>query len=165
LNRVIYPGSFDPVTLGHLDLITRAREVFDSVIVAVTNNREKKPIFSIEERVELIREVTKDIEHIEVESFEGLLVDYAISKDANAILRGLRAISDFEFEFQMALTNKKLCPQINTIFMMASEEYSYLSSSIIKEITALKGDVSAFVPAPVARRIVEKFALRSQDNK
>lgn len=158
MSVAIYPGSFDPVTLGHLDLIRRSFQVFDKLIVAVTNNRVKEPLFTVAERVEMLREVTNDLEGIEVEAFSGLLVDYAAAMDVPVIVRGLRAISDFEYEFQMALMNKKLKPEVTTVFMMPSEEYSYLSSGIIKEIAALGGDVSCFVPKPVAEQLKRKFA-------
>jgi len=158
LTKAIYPGSFDPVTLGHLDLIRRSCPLFDQLIVSVTNNRIKRPLFSIEERVEMLREVTADIKGIVVEPFSGLLVDYAKARGAQVVLRGLRAISDFEYEFQMALTNRRLNADINTIFMMPSEEFSYLSSSIIKEIAALGGDVTQFVPTQVVERLARKFS-------
>lgn len=158
MTRAIYPGSFDPVTLGHLDLIKRSTLLFQDLTVAVTNNRVKTPLFDLQERVEMLKEVTGDIPGVSVESFSGLLVEYAMSKGAQVVLRGLRAISDFEYEFQMALTNKKLCPDINTIFMMPSEEFSYLSSAIIREIASLGGNVDSFVPPPVVNRLRKKFA-------
>ena len=158
MTRAIYPGSFDPVTLGHLDLIKRSTLLFQDLTVAVTNNRVKTPLFDLQERVEMLKEVTGDIPGVSVESFSGLLVEYAMSKGAQVVLRGLRAISDFEYEFQMALTNKKLCPDINTIFMMPSEEFSYLSSAIIREIASLGGNDDSFVPPPVVNRLRKKFA-------
>lgn len=157
LTKAIYPGSFDPVTLGHLDLIQRSSNLFDKIIVSVTNNRVKQPLFTIQERVEMLQEVTAGINGVEVDSFSGLLVDYARSKQAQIVLRGLRAISDFEFEFQMALTNRKIDPSVNTLFMMPNEEFSYLSSSIIREIASLGGDVTPFVPVAVAERLKKKF--------
>ncbi|HNT33873.1 MAG TPA: pantetheine-phosphate adenylyltransferase [bacterium] len=157
MTKAIYPGSFDPVTLGHLDLIRRSSTLFDSLVVAVTNNRVKQPLFTLEERVAMLQEVTADIEGVQVDSFSGLLVDYARSKGAQIVLRGLRAISDFEYEFQMALTNRKIDPVVNTVFMMPSEEFSYLSSSIIREIASLGGDVTPFVPAPVVEKLRQKF--------
>jgi len=146
----IYPGSFDPVTYGHVDVMERALKIFGRLIVAVATNSEKHPLFSVVERLEMLRTVTTGMTAVEVDSFSGLLVDYAKSRGARIIIRGLRALSDFEYEFQMALTNRKICSDIETVFLMPSEHYSYLSSRIIKEIVALGGDVSAFVPDIVA---------------
>ncbi|MCX6357060.1 MAG: pantetheine-phosphate adenylyltransferase [Candidatus Aureabacteria bacterium] len=149
----IYPGSFDPVTYGHIDVIERALRIFGRLVVAVAHNLEKTPIFTVEERLKILRAVTREIPGVEVDGFEGLLVDYARRRGANVIVRGLRALSDFEYEFQMALTNRKIAGDIETVFLMPSEQYSYLSSRIIKEISALGGDVSAFVPDIVARML------------
>jgi pantetheine-phosphate adenylyltransferase len=146
----IYPGSFDPVTYGHVDVMERALKIFGRLIVAVATNSEKHPLFSVVERLEMLRTVATGMTAVEVDSFSGLLVDYAKSRGARIIIRGLRALSDFEYEFQMALTNRKICSDIETVFLMPSEHYSYLSSRIIKEIVALGGDVSAFVPDIVA---------------
>jgi len=146
----IYPGSFDPVTHGHVDVMERALKIFGRLIVAVATNSEKHPLFSVVERLEMLRTVATGMTAVEVDSFSGLLVDYAKSRGARIIIRGLRALSDFEYEFQMALTNRKICSDIETVFLMPSEHYSYLSSRIIKEIVALGGDVSAFVPDIVA---------------
>ena len=146
----IYPGSFDPVTHGHVDVMERALKIFGRLIVAVATNSEKRPLFSVVERLEMLRTVATGMTAVEVDSFSGLLVDYAKSRGARIIIRGLRALSDFEYEFQMALTNRKICSDIETVFLMPSEHYSYLSSRIIKEIVALGGDVSAFVPDIVA---------------
>jgi len=153
----IYPGSFDPLTFGHIDVLNRAVKLFDKVIVAVAINFEKAPLFSVEERVEMIKEVTKGNKKVEVDMFDGLLVDYAAKKKANIVLRGLRALTDFEYEFQMALTNRKLSEEVETVFMMPSESYSYLSSRVIKEIASLGGDVSDFVPKFIAQRLAQRI--------
>ena len=155
--RAVYPGTFDPVTYGHIDLIERALLIFDEVIVAVAHNPEKKPLFTIEERLGLLRKVLGRKRGVYLDSFDGLLVDYVRSKKSRLIIRGLRALSDFEFEFQMALSNRKLAPSIETIFLMPHESYAYLSSRLIKEIAAMGGEVKAFVPPPVARALVEKL--------
>ncbi|MBV9498163.1 MAG: pantetheine-phosphate adenylyltransferase [Acidobacteriaceae bacterium] len=152
----VYPGSFDPLTNGHLDLIHRGARVSDHLIVAILRNTNKQPLFSIEERAEMIREVTASLPTVEIDSFEGLLVDYAARRNANAILRGIRAISDYETELQMALLNRRMRPETETIFLMAAEEYSFISSRMIKEIVMLGGDVSRFVPEPVSRRLRAK---------
>jgi pantetheine-phosphate adenylyltransferase len=149
----IYPGSFDPVTNGHLDLIQRSARLVDRLIVSVLNNTAKQPLFSLEERKEMLRETTADLPHVEIDSFDGLLVDYAEYRGAQAILRGIRAISDYESEMQMALLNRHLRPGTETIFLMAAEEYSFISSRMIKEVIKLGGDVSQFVPSAVARRL------------
>lgn len=153
----IYPGTFDPITNGHLDIIHRAVNLFDTVIVAVTTNPAKIPLFSAEERVCMIREVTSDIPNVFVEEFSGLLMDYAIKKGALAIVRGLRAITDFEYEFQMALVNRKLADKIITVFLMPNEKYTYLNSTIVKEVAEFDGNVSSFVPKEVMHLLKEKF--------
>ena len=158
MRRAIYPGSFDPITAGHLDVIHRAARLFDEVIVAVAHNDQKKSMFTTEERMALIRENTASVGNIRVASFDGLLVDFARRENAAAVVRGLRAVSDFEFEFQMALMNRKLEPAIETIFLTPREEYTYLSSRIVKELARLGGNVEAFVPPSVARALREKFA-------
>ena len=158
MRRAIYPGSFDPITAGHLDVIHRAAKLFDEVVVAGAFNDQKKTMFTADERVALIRETTGDVGNIRVACFGGLLVEFARQENAVAVVRGLRAISDFEFEFQMALMNRKLDPAIETIFLTPREEYTYLSSRIVKEIARLGGNVEAFVPASVARALREKFA-------
>ncbi len=150
MTLAIYPGSFDPVTYGHIDLVERALRVFDRLIVAVAIDSEKHPLFSVDERLEMLRAVTNKMKGVEVDSFSGLLVDYAKKRRARIIIRGLRALSDFEYEFQMALTNRKIGSDIETVFLMPSEQYSYLSSRMIKEIAALGGNVNAFVPKIVA---------------
>jgi pantetheine-phosphate adenylyltransferase len=147
--KAIYPGSFDPITNGHLDIIKRSLKIFQHLIIAVAINPYKKPLFSLDERVKMIKDVTKGFKNITVDKFDGLLVDYAKKVKCNIIIRGLRVISDFEYEFQMALTNKKLNNNIEIIYMMPSEEYIYLSSSMIKEIYMLGRDVSEFVPKVV----------------
>jgi pantetheine-phosphate adenylyltransferase len=158
MRRAIYPGSFDPVTNGHLDVIERARKLFDEVVVAVAHNDEKQPLFSLEHRLDLLRETAGKIGNVRIAEFEGLLVEFARKEEAGAVVRGLRAISDFEFEFQMALMNRKLDPVVETIFLMPKEEYTYLSSRIVKEIARLGGDVSGFVPACVAKALRSKFS-------
>jgi pantetheine-phosphate adenylyltransferase len=158
MRRAIYPGSFDPVTNGHLDVIERARKLFDEVIVAVAHNDEKQPLFSLDERLELLRETAGRIDHVRIAEFKGLLVEFARSENAGAVVRGLRAVSDFEFEFQMALMNRQLDAGVETIFLMPKEEYTYLSSRIVKEIARLGGDVSNFVPACVAEALNAKFS-------
>lgn len=159
--RAVYPGSFDPVTLGHLDIIQRASLIFDHVIVAVSRNPAKNPLFSIEERIEMLREVLAPYPRVEVDSFEGLTVDYALQKKAKHIVRGLRMISDFENEFRMALTNKKLTGIVETIFLMTKADYSFISSSIVKEVASLGGSLSCFVPPLVKERLVGKYTDRS----
>ena len=153
----IYAGSFDPITLGHLDIIKRAARITKKLIIAVLNNNAKKPAFSVEERVELIRKVTKDIPGVEVMSFSGLTVDFAKEQNANVLVRGLRAVTDFQYELQIAQLNHKLNPDIDTIFLTTSVEYSYLSSSIVKEIASYGGDISQFVPPEVVRDVYDKL--------
>ena len=154
----IYPGSFDPVTYGHLDIVKRALKIFDRVIVAVAHNAEKEPLFDVPERVELLRRSLKGLKRVEVDDFEGLIVKYVKRKKTNVVIRGLRMISDFEYEFQMALTNRKLSSSVETIFMMPSESYSYLSSKLIKEAAFLGANLKAFVPPFVEKAV--KFALQ-----
>ena len=145
----IYPGSFDPVTNGHLDIIRRSRNVFDTVIVAVLQNLEKKPLFSADERLGMLRQVTRSWPNVKVDSFDGLLVSYAVEKGARVIVRGIRAVTDYEYEFQMALMNRRMESSIETIFMLPSSEYSYLSSSLVKEVYELGGDITGLVPEVV----------------
>src|SRR4029079_11947251 len=158
MRRAIYPGSFDPITNGHLDVIERARKLFDEVVVAVAHNDEKQPLFSLNDRLDLLRETAGKIDNVRIAEFEGLLVEFAGDEEAGGVLRGLRAISDFEFEFQMALMNRKLDSEVETIFLMPKEEYTYLSSRIVKEIARLGGNVSTFVPICVARALSGKFS-------
>ncbi len=154
---VICPGSFDPVTLGHLDVITRASRMFDHVIVAVLVNSSKTPSFSIDERIELLKETTRALDNIEIVSFNGLLAEYCRQRRVDAIVKGLRAVSDFEYEFQMALTNKKLNPQLETIFLTADSDSMYLSSSMVREVASMGGDISNFVPSCIHNKIVERL--------
>jgi len=158
MRTVIYPGSFDPLTNGHLDVIQRAAKLSDQVVVAVATNESKKPLFTVEERLELVRTAIKHLPHVEADSFDNLLVDFAAKRSAVAVVRGLRAVSDFEFEFQLALMNRKLNENIETIFMMPKDTYTFLSSRIIKEIARLGGDVTEFVPDNVRVALARKFA-------
>jgi pantetheine-phosphate adenylyltransferase len=157
LVRAIYPGSFDPLTNGHLDLIERGSKIFDELIVSILRNAEKDPLFTLAERLQMLEEMVKRYDNVRVETFEGLLVDYAMQKKAKAVLRGIRAISDYEYELQMALMNRKLQPQLETVFMMPAEAYSYLSSRLVKEIFRLGGSVRGLVPELVEQRLREKF--------
>jgi pantetheine-phosphate adenylyltransferase len=149
----IYPGSFDPITSGHLDLIERGCRLFDRLIVSILRNETKQPLFSVEERMEMLREVVGHFLNVEVDSFNGLLVDYAAEKNATALVRGIRAISDYEYELQMALMNRRLRPEIETVFMMASEAHSFISSRLVKEVFALGGNITGLVPASVEVRL------------
>lgn len=158
LKRVVYPGSFDPVTFGHLDVIKRASLVFDEVIVAVFRNSQKEPLFTRDERVEFLRDITKDINNVKIDSFSGLTIDYVKSKEAIAIIRGLRAISDFEGEFQMASLNKQMDGDIETIIFMTDTKYAYLSSSIVKEVAQFGGNVSELVSEKVNQALCDKFS-------
>ena len=162
--RAIYPGSFDPVTFGHLDIIKRSSRLVDELIVGVLNNKAKSPLFSVEERVRMLEEVTSDIPNIRIIPFGGLLVDFARRVDAGMVIRGLRAITDFEYELQMAQTNHKLEPDLETAFLTTSLEYSYLSSTTVKEVAAFGGDISQFVPESVADRIAEKMKKKESVN-
>jgi pantetheine-phosphate adenylyltransferase len=157
VTRAIYPGSFDPVTLGHLDVIARASAIFSDLIVAVASNEPKGPLFTANERAALIRESLPGMNGIRVETFDGLLVDFARRQETFVVIRGLRAISDFEFEFQMALMNRRLEPRLETIFLTPQEEFTFLSSRIVKEVARLDGDVTPFVPAPVVKALLGKF--------
>ena len=157
MRTVIYPGSFDPLTNGHLDVIYRATKIFDRVVVAVAANESKNPLFTLQERVAMVAEATRELACVETDSFEGLLVDYAKRIGAQAIIRGLRAVSDFEFEFQLALMNRKLNEEVETMFMMPKDTYTFLSSRIVKEIARLGGDISDFVPAHVREALVTRL--------
>lgn len=152
----IYPGSFDPVTLGHLDIIERASKVVDHLIVGVLNNSAKSPMFTVAERVALLQKVTADIPNVEVKSFGGLLVDFAHETGAKVIVRGLRAVTDFEYELQMAQTNRKIAPDVDTVFFTTNLEYAYLSSSVVKEVAMYRGDLTQFVPSEVAEAVIKK---------
>lgn len=157
MRTVLYPGSFDPVTNGHLDVARRAARIFDRLLIAVAVNSEKNPLFSFNERIELLREVCKDMPHTEIVSFSSLLVNAVNDLNVNAVIRGIRAVSDFEYEFQMALMNRELNEKCETLFMMPSPEYSYVSSRLIKEIARCGGDISPFVPPAVAAAIAKKY--------
>ncbi len=157
--RAIYPGSFDPVTFGHLDLIKRALSIFDEIIVGVAVNTEKQPLFTLEERVDFMRRAVRSLKGVRVEAFDGLTVKYAVRAKARTIVRGLRATSDFDYEFQMALTNRKLSKQVETVFLMPSENHFFLSSRLIKEIAGFQGDVSGYVPDFVAKALRKKLDL------
>ncbi|HSQ74874.1 MAG TPA: pantetheine-phosphate adenylyltransferase [Bacteroidota bacterium] len=153
----VYPGTFDPITYGHIDVVERAAQLFQHVVILVARNTAKAPLFTDDERIAMIREVFRSNRSIEVDGFDGLLVDYARQRKASVIVRGLRAVSDFEIEFQMALTNRKMSKELETIFLVPREQYSYLNSTIVREIARLGGDVSDFVPPPVRRRLRAKF--------
>lgn len=155
----VYPGSFDPVTNGHLDIIERASRVFDKVIVGVLNNSGKSPLFSIEERVEMLESVTRHIKNVEIDSFTGLLVDFVKVKNASVIVKGLRTVGDFEYEFQMALLNKALNPEYETMFMMTDSKYSYISSSMVKELAGFGGNLTGLVPAQIISKINQKHHI------
>ncbi|MFA5073473.1 MAG: pantetheine-phosphate adenylyltransferase [Nitrospirota bacterium] len=153
----VYPGTFDPATNGHLDLVERSLRIFGELVIAVAENPKKKPLFSLAERIEMLRAVTKDLKNVSIEGFDGLLIDYVKQKEAVAIVRGLRAISDFEYEMQMALTNRRLYNDIETVFMMPNEAYSFITSTVVKEVASFGGDVSTLVPPVVLQRLKEKF--------
>ena len=157
MNRAIYPGSFDPITFGHLDIIKRASKLCDELIIGVLNNKQKNPLFSIDERVNMIKELTENLGNVKVECFEGLLVDFAKKKDAQVIIRGLRAVTDFENEIQLAQSNKVQYPELETLFLTTSLKYSYLSSTVAKEFASYGGDISLFVPSQVIPLIEAKF--------
>jgi pantetheine-phosphate adenylyltransferase len=162
IRTAIYPGSFDPVTNGHLDIINRSALLVDKLIVAVLNNNSKSPLFSVQERVNMLKEVTKDIPNIEVKSFSGLLVDFAKENDARIIVRGLRAVTDFEYELQMSQTNRLLDLSIDTIFLNTNLKYSYLSSSVVREVAMFGGDISQFVPEQVISKVYEKCGINKE---
>jgi pantetheine-phosphate adenylyltransferase len=158
VTTAIYPGSFDPLTFGHVDVVERSARLFDKVVVSILINAQKAPLFTVEERIEIMREIlTPRFRNVEVDVFHGLLVDYATHKRASAIVRGIRAVTDFEYEFQMALMNRRLAPTIETVFMMPAENYSYLSSKLVKEIAELGGNVSGLVPEIVEKRLKQRF--------
>ena len=163
--RAIYPGSFDPVTNGHMDIVMRSRKIVDELIVGVLCNKAKMPLFSVEERVRILEEVTKDLRNVRIVPFEGLLVDFASKMEAGLIIRGLRAITDFEYELQMSQTNHKLEPNVETMFLTTSIEYSYLSSTTVKEIAAFGGDLTQFVPEAVAVELRKKMSTKGECNK
>ena len=156
--RAIYPGSFDPVTYGHLDIIRRASKIVDELVIGVLMNKAKMPLFSVEERVKMLEEVTTGLSNVRIVPFEGLLVEFAKEQDARFVIRGLRAVTDFEYELQMSQTNHKLAPEVETVFLTTSLDYSYLSSTIVKEVAAFGGDISQFAPETVIDRIKEKMS-------
>lgn len=160
MKKAIYPGSFDPVTYGHIDIIKRAASIFDELIISVLNNTNKTPLFSVEERVNILEEITREIPNIKVTSYEGLLVEYAKATDAHVIIRGLRAITDFEYELQLAQTNRKLEPTVDTYFLTTSLEYAYLSSSTVREVASFGGDISKFVPPFIAELTYQKYGVK-----
>ena len=156
----VYPGTFDPITNGHLSIVNRALKIFDKLVLAILNNPQKTPLFTLDERKTMIREALKEqAEHIEIDSFEGLLVDYVVKKKSNVIVRGLRALSDFEYEFQMALMNRKLNRDVQSVFLMTDYKWFYISSTIIKEAASFGGDISGLVPEIACRRLKEKFGF------
>ena len=156
----IYPGTFDPITNGHLDIVRRASQIFDEIIILIANNTEKAPLFSVEERLEQVREATIGLEPVSVEVFDGLLAEFARVREATAIIRGLRAVKDFEYEFQMALMNRSLYPEVETVLLMPSERFTYVNSSIVKEVARLGGNVTPHVPPVVAEALASKFSTR-----
>ena len=160
MSIAIYPGSFDPLTMGHVDIIHRGSRLFEKIVIAVLINADKSPLFTVQERVEVAREVFRDRANVEVDTFDGLLVDYARRRQAGVIVRGLRAVSDFEYEMQMALMNRRLNPDVETVFMMPAEPYTYVSSRLVKEVVALGGSVKGIVPDIVERRLREKKLAR-----
>jgi pantetheine-phosphate adenylyltransferase len=160
LRTGIYPGTFDPITNGHIDIIERSVILFDKIIVGVTTNPAKSPLFTINERIDMIKLSVQNMDNVAVESFDDLLVNYALKKKATAIIRGLRATSDFEFEFQMALVNRKLSNKLVTVFLMPNEKYTYLNSTIVKEVASFHGDVSRFVPPEINKKLIEKFKIK-----
>lgn len=157
LDLAVYAGTFDPLTYGHLDLIDRSAEIFDKLIIAVAESTPKETLFDVDERIEMVKEVVSKYENVEVEKFSGLLIEYAREKSSNLLIRGLRAYSDFEYEFQMALTNRKMAPEIETLFMMPKEIHSYVSSSAVRQVASLGGDTSQFVPPSVQKRLDRKL--------
>ncbi len=164
MKRAVYPGSFDPITFGHLDIIERSAKMVDELVIAVLRNSAKNSLFSLEERVNMIKELTKDLPNVKVESFDGLLVDYMSQIDADIIIRGLRAVTDFEYELQIAQMNHVLKDNVETIFLITNLKYSYLSSSLVKEIASYGGDISKFVPAQLMERIYEKYNVNREKN-
>ena len=161
MKTAIYPGSFDPVTLGHYDIIERSSKIFDKLIVGVLNNSAKSPLFSVEERVNMLKDVTSHFPNVEVQSFAGLMIDFVRSNDANVIVRGLRAITDFEYELQLAQMNRVIAPEIDTLFLTTNLKYAYLSSSMAKEVAMYGGDISSFLSPEIAEKVREKYAAQA----
>lgn len=159
MKTAIYPGSFDPVTLGHYDIIERSSQIFDRLIVGVLNNSAKSPLFSVEERVKMLKDVTKELPNVEIKSFDGLLIDFARENQAQVLVRGLRAVTDFEYELQMAQMNRVIAPEIDTLFLTTNLKYAYLSSSIAKEVAMYGGDISAFLDPAVEREVQKKCSV------
>ena len=159
--RAIYPGTFDPVTYGHLDIIHRSAKMVDELIVGVLNNKSKSPLFSPDERVEMLKEELKDMPNVKVIAFDGLLIDFARAQKAGFVIRGLRAVTDFEYELQMALTNRTLDPEIDTIFLTTSLKYAYISSSTVKEVAAFHGDISKFVPKRIVKKVEKRYSMKN----
>ena len=160
MRKAVYPGSFDPVTFGHLDIIERSARMSDHLIIGVLNNNSKTPLFSVEERVNMLKSLTRDLKNVEVTAIGGLLVDFVRANQADAVVRGLRAVTDFEYELQIAQTNRVIAPEVDTVFLTTNLKYSYLSSSIVKEIAAFGGEINAFVPEEVAERVMKKMEDR-----
>lgn len=157
MSVAVYPGSFDPVTLGHYDIIVRSAQIMDRLVIGVLHNGAKHPLFSIEERVEMLKSVTADLANVEIQCFDGLTIEFARQNHANVMIRGLRAVTDFEYELQLAQTNRVIAPEIDTMFLATSLKYSYLSSSIVKEIASLGGDISEFLHPQIAERVLAKY--------
>jgi pantetheine-phosphate adenylyltransferase len=162
---VIYPGTFDPITNGHISLIARTLKIFDKLIVAILNNPNKVPLFTLDERMAMLNEVLKEFPNVEIDTYNGLLVDYVIQKKSNVIIRGLRALSDFEYEFQMALMNRKLSREVHSVFLMTDYKWFYTSSTIIKEAASMNGDISGLVPAIVCKKLKEKYGFKNNNHK
>ena len=160
MSVAVYPGSFDPVTLGHYDIIVRSAQIMDRLVIGVLHNGAKHPLFSIEERVEMLKSVTADLANVEIQCFDGLTIEFARQNHANLMIRGLRAVTDFEYELQLAQTNRVIAPEIDTMFLATSLKYSYLSSSIVKEIASLGGDISEFLHPQIAERVLAKYKRR-----
>lgn len=162
MSIAVYPGSFDPVTLGHYDIIVRTSQIMDRVIIGVLNNQAKRPLFTVKERVEMLKDVTSGLPNVEIQYFDGLTIDFARRNHAQVMIRGLRAVTDFEYELQLAQTNRVIAPEIDTMFLATSLKYSYLSSSIVKEIASLGGEIHEFLHPQIARRILDKYARLRQ---
>ena len=162
MRKAVYPGSFDPVTFGHLDIIERSARMCDHLIIGVLNNYSKTPLFSVEERVNMLKSLTNDFDNVEVKSFGGLMIDFVRANQADAVIRGLRAVTDFEYELQIAQTNRVIAPEVDTVFLTTNLKYSYLSSSIVKEIASYGGEINAFVPEEIAERVRKKIEDRTK---